>query len=241
MLGEHCRLAEGFAGHRAGGGIVSHAGVALIRALAGNPGVTAGLSKALASQRLLVRDRGRVLADLAWSIAGGAEVISDFRVIGDQEECHGPQPRVLACRCEFLAARPFGVVGGPVGPGRRGTSGSARHRRPAAPGLTRPMATNAMPTVITAIHRAVEPMPAMSMPAPRSSSGTTIQRSKGFMTAPPFARSDMSPRSMVVSPLGRHPEPFVIYPGTYGMNSEPAASDAEPGKAGTRQAGSSGV
>jgi hypothetical protein len=72
-----------------GTGIVSHAGVALIRALADNTGLTAGLSQALASRRLLVHDRGRVLADLACAIADGAEVISDFRVMGDQEELFG--------------------------------------------------------------------------------------------------------------------------------------------------------
>jgi Transposase DDE domain group 1 len=72
-----------------GTGIVSHAGVALIRALADNTGLTAGLSKALASDRLLVHDRGRVLADLACAIADGAEVISDFRVMGDQEDPFG--------------------------------------------------------------------------------------------------------------------------------------------------------
>ena len=69
-----------------GTGIVSHAGVALLRALADNTGLTAGLSRALASDRLLVHDRGRVLADLACAIADGAEVISDFRVMADQEE-----------------------------------------------------------------------------------------------------------------------------------------------------------
>jgi hypothetical protein len=72
-----------------GTGIVSHAGVALVRALADNIGLTAGLSKALASRRLLVHDRGRVLADLACAIADGAEVISDFRVSGDQEDLFG--------------------------------------------------------------------------------------------------------------------------------------------------------
>jgi hypothetical protein len=66
-----------------GTGIVSHAGVALVPALADNTGLTAGLSKALASGRLLVHDRGRVLADLAYAIADGGEVISDFRVIVD--------------------------------------------------------------------------------------------------------------------------------------------------------------
>ena len=72
-----------------GTGIVSHAGVALVRALADNTGLTTGLSKALASRRLLVHDRGRVLADLACAIADGAEVISDFRVIGDQQDLFG--------------------------------------------------------------------------------------------------------------------------------------------------------
>jgi hypothetical protein len=72
-----------------GTGIVSHAGVALVRALADNIGLTAGLSKALASRRLLIHDRGRVLADLACAIADGGEVISDFRVIGDQDGLFG--------------------------------------------------------------------------------------------------------------------------------------------------------
>jgi hypothetical protein len=72
-----------------GAGIVSHAGVALVRALADNTGLTAGLSRALVSRRLLVHDRGRVLADLACAIADGAEVISDFRVMGDQQDLFG--------------------------------------------------------------------------------------------------------------------------------------------------------
>jgi hypothetical protein len=72
-----------------GTGIVSHAGAALVRALSDKIGLTAGLSKALATGRLLVHDRGRVLADLACAIADGGEVISDFRVIGDQEELFG--------------------------------------------------------------------------------------------------------------------------------------------------------
>ena len=72
-----------------GTGVVSHAGVALVRGLADGIGLTAGLSKALASDRLVVHDRGRVLADLACAIAGGAEAVSDFRVIGDQGELFG--------------------------------------------------------------------------------------------------------------------------------------------------------
>jgi hypothetical protein len=72
-----------------GTGIVSHAGVALVRALADNTGLTAGLSGALASRRLLVHDRGRVLAGLACAIADGAEVISDFRVMATRRACSG--------------------------------------------------------------------------------------------------------------------------------------------------------
>src|SRR6266568_2475611 len=72
-----------------GQGIVSHAGLALLRALTDKTGLTGGLSKALATPRLLVHDRGRVLADLACAIADGAEVISDFRVMGDQQELFG--------------------------------------------------------------------------------------------------------------------------------------------------------
>jgi hypothetical protein len=80
-----------------GAGIVSHAGVALLRALADKTGLTAGLSKALASRRLLVHDRGRVLADLACAIADGAEVISDFRVMADQGGLFGPVASVPTC------------------------------------------------------------------------------------------------------------------------------------------------
>jgi hypothetical protein len=80
-----------------GTGIVSHAGLALLRALADKTGLTGGLSKALATDRLLVHDRGRVLADLACAIADGAEVISDFRVMGDQEELFGLVASVPTC------------------------------------------------------------------------------------------------------------------------------------------------
>ena len=72
-----------------GEGIVSHAGLVLLRGLADKTGLTAGLSRALASTRVLVHDRGRVAADLACAIAGGARAISDFRVMGDQRELFG--------------------------------------------------------------------------------------------------------------------------------------------------------
>ena len=73
-----------------GQGIVSHAGLVLLRALADKTGLTVGLSRALATPRLLIHDRGRVLADLAVAIADGAEVISDFAVVRHQEQLLGP-------------------------------------------------------------------------------------------------------------------------------------------------------
>jgi len=42
-----------------GQGVVSHAGLALLRHLADKTGLTGGWSRALATPRFLVRDRGR--------------------------------------------------------------------------------------------------------------------------------------------------------------------------------------
>ena len=71
-----------------GTGVVTHAGLDLLRQLADRTGLTAGLSAALPSPDGGL-DRGRVFADLACAIADGARVISDFRVMGDQDEVFG--------------------------------------------------------------------------------------------------------------------------------------------------------
>ena len=73
-----------------GTGIVSHVGVALLRGLSDNIGLTAGLSKALASRRLLVHDRGRVPAGYRW-----LDVTGDGRGSppeGDRVTFRGPAP-----------------------------------------------------------------------------------------------------------------------------------------------------
>jgi hypothetical protein len=72
-----------------GTGVVSHAGLVLLRELADRTGLTAGLSAALPSPQG-GHDCGRVMTDLACAIADGARVISDFRVMGDQRELLGP-------------------------------------------------------------------------------------------------------------------------------------------------------
>jgi hypothetical protein len=71
-----------------GGSGVSRAGRVLPRERADRTGLTVGLSAALPSPTG-GHDRGRVLAGLACAIAGGAQVISDFRVMGDQRELFG--------------------------------------------------------------------------------------------------------------------------------------------------------
>jgi hypothetical protein len=72
-----------------GTGIVSHAGLGLVRRLSDKTGLTRGLSQALFSGRVLGHDRGRVLADISCAIADGARGISDFRVLADQAEAFG--------------------------------------------------------------------------------------------------------------------------------------------------------
>src|SRR5437879_4791785 len=78
-----------------GTGVVSHAGLVLLRQLADRTGLTVGLSSALPSP-LGGHARGRVFSDLACAIADGARVISDFRVMGDQRELLGPVASVPA-------------------------------------------------------------------------------------------------------------------------------------------------
>ena len=123
-----------------GTGIVSHAGVALVRALADSTGLTTGLSEALASGRLLVHDRGRVLADLACTIADGGEVISDFRVIGDQEELFGlvaSVPTAWRTLDEITRGgeRTLGKITAAVNAARRRAWAAAAARHGALPGI----------------------------------------------------------------------------------------------------------
>jgi hypothetical protein len=120
-----------------GTGVVSHAGLALLRHLADKTGLTGGLPAALATPRILVHDRGRVLADLACAIADGARAISDFRVMSDQGELFGLVASVPA----GLTCRPHGRDGC-LPPGLsfflvQGTGPAAHRSRPANTDRTR--------------------------------------------------------------------------------------------------------
>ena len=123
-----------------GTGVVSHAGLALLRHLADKAGLTGGLARALASARLLVHDRGRVLADLACAIADGARVISDFRVMGDQDELFGlvaSVPTAWRTLKEIATAGPRGEkrIIAAVNTARRHAWAQAAARHGALPGV----------------------------------------------------------------------------------------------------------
>jgi hypothetical protein len=123
-----------------GEGIVSHAGLALLRQLADKTGLAGGLSHALASPRLLIHDRGRVTAGLACAIADGGEVIGDFRVLTDQKELFGLVASVpttwrtlaeMAAGCPGALARITAAVNG----ARRQAWAAIEGRHGALPGV----------------------------------------------------------------------------------------------------------
>ncbi len=123
-----------------GTGVVSHAGLVLVRALADSTGLTAGLSRALATGRPVAHDRGRVLADLACAIADGGEAISDLRVIGDQGELFGPVasvPTVWRALSEVAAggATATGRVTAAVNAARRAAWAGIAARHGQLPGI----------------------------------------------------------------------------------------------------------
>jgi hypothetical protein len=70
LQGERYRLGEGLAGYWRRRGHRVARGAALLRVLTDKTGLTGGLSRALATDRLLTHDRRRVLADLAWLESG---------------------------------------------------------------------------------------------------------------------------------------------------------------------------
>jgi hypothetical protein len=75
-----------------GAGVVSHAGVGMLRELAQDTGLTAGVTAALADtyDGPWVHAPGRVFTDLAVAIADGADCISHIEVFGDRAQVSGP-------------------------------------------------------------------------------------------------------------------------------------------------------
>ena len=74
-----------------GHGLVSRAGIALVAELADRLGLSAGLSRALAASRERSggHDRGRVLRDLALTLADGGDCLADLSAMRAQPELFG--------------------------------------------------------------------------------------------------------------------------------------------------------
>jgi hypothetical protein len=75
-----------------GVGVVSHAGVGMLRELACETGLVAGVSQVLADTYAgpWVHAPGRVFTDLAVAMADGADCVSHIEVFGDQHQVCGP-------------------------------------------------------------------------------------------------------------------------------------------------------
>jgi len=75
-----------------GVGVVSHAGVGLLREMAQYTGLVEGVSAALLDTYAGVplHAPGRVFTDLAVAIADGADAVSGIAVLGDRPDLFGP-------------------------------------------------------------------------------------------------------------------------------------------------------
>ncbi|MGI8438917.1 MAG: transposase, partial [Thermoleophilaceae bacterium] len=74
-----------------GDGLVSRSGTALIAELTDRLGLTSALSEAFADTRERAggHDRGRVLRDLALSLADGGDCLADLGALREQPELFG--------------------------------------------------------------------------------------------------------------------------------------------------------
>lgn len=75
-----------------GAGVVSHAGVGLLREMAEYTGLVDAVTGVLADtyRGRWTHAPGRVFTDLAVAVADGADAISQIRILGDREDLHGP-------------------------------------------------------------------------------------------------------------------------------------------------------
>lgn len=75
-----------------GAGVVSHAGVGLLREMAEYSGLVEGVTDALIGtyRGVPLHPPGRVFTDLAVAVADGADAISGIAVLTDRQDLHGP-------------------------------------------------------------------------------------------------------------------------------------------------------
>ena len=96
-----------------GRGVVAHVGARLLCDLGDELGLADGLSAAMAptKKRRRGHDRGRVLVDLAVSVADGGTTFSDLRTLSSQPQLFG-QVASVATTWRTLQADRRGCVGG---------------------------------------------------------------------------------------------------------------------------------
>ncbi len=119
-----------------GVGVVSHAGVGLLREVADLSGLSSRVSEVLADtfKGLWLHDPGRVFTDLAAAVADGADCVSGIGHLVDQKAQHGPVASVTTSwrlidkriDAEHLA----GVKRPGPRPGRCGRPAVPRNSRP---------------------------------------------------------------------------------------------------------------
>jgi hypothetical protein len=117
-----------------GKGVVSHAGVSLLRELAEYTGLVDGISDALIGtyRGVPFHAPGRVFTDLAVAIADGADAVSGIAVLRDREELFGPvasMPTAWRVLDRVDAHQPAAGAGRP----RRGPRGGVGGRGRAGP------------------------------------------------------------------------------------------------------------
>ena len=97
-----------------GDGLVSRSGTALVAGLSDRLGLTSALSEAFAGTRERAggHDRGRVLRDLALSLADGGDCLADLGALREQPELFGPVASApTAWRAVAAAAEEGGLEG----------------------------------------------------------------------------------------------------------------------------------
>ena len=75
-----------------GEGVVSHAGLGMLREVAAGTGLVGALNSALADTYAgsWVHPPGRVLTDVTVAVADGADAVTGIEVLGDREDVFGP-------------------------------------------------------------------------------------------------------------------------------------------------------
>lgn len=129
-----------------GEGLVSHAGAYLLSELAGRIGLTEALSVAMSPtrKRRSAHDPGRLLRDLAVSIADGGDCVSDLGVLAGQEQLFG------AVASQSTAHRVIKSIDAPLLEAIRTARAKARERAWEAGARPREIVLDIDATLITA-------------------------------------------------------------------------------------------